>query len=190
LVSAQNEHDDRARRDKNDRRIAEQQEPRNAGRDVEREDEWDVLARRLERASDELELESVVGREELLEMQQAIEQVASTNFPAAPVASTVNVDVNGDGTNDYVVAVAKPVCQNSIPIKLVELDITKAGDIPCFGSGVSPAPGVPMGGSGNSLCANTQWDISATVTDPTTNTGTTVTVHQGIGQRVPIGTTC
>jgi len=122
--------------------------------------------------------------------QQAIEQVASTNFPAAPVASTVNVDVNGDGTNDYVVAVAKPVCQNSIPIKLVELDITKAGDIPCFGSGVSPAPGVPMGGSGNSLCANTQWDISATVTDPTTNTGTTVTVHQGIGQRVPIGTTC
>src|SRR3954453_18196457 len=41
----------------------------------EREHEWDVLARRLERASDELELEPVVGREELLEMQQAIEQV-------------------------------------------------------------------------------------------------------------------
>jgi len=41
----------------------------------EREQEWDVLARRLERASDEVELESVVGREELLEMQQAIEQV-------------------------------------------------------------------------------------------------------------------
>ena len=41
----------------------------------EREQEWDVLARRLERGSDELELESVVGRDELLEMQQAIEQV-------------------------------------------------------------------------------------------------------------------
>ena len=41
----------------------------------EREHEWDVLARRLDRASDEIELESVVGREELLEMQQAIEQV-------------------------------------------------------------------------------------------------------------------
>jgi MoxR-like ATPase len=41
----------------------------------EREQEWDVLARRLERASDEVELESVVGREELLEMQAAIEQV-------------------------------------------------------------------------------------------------------------------
>jgi len=41
----------------------------------EREQEWDVLARRLERASDEVELEPVVGREELLEMQAAIEQV-------------------------------------------------------------------------------------------------------------------
>ena len=42
----------------------------------EREQEWDVLARRLERASDEVELEPVVGRDELLEMQQAIEQRA------------------------------------------------------------------------------------------------------------------
>jgi MoxR-like ATPase len=41
----------------------------------EREQEWDVLARRLARASDEVELEPVVGREELLEMQQAVEQV-------------------------------------------------------------------------------------------------------------------
>ena len=41
----------------------------------EREHEWDVLSQRLDRASDEIELKSVVGREELLEMQQAIEQV-------------------------------------------------------------------------------------------------------------------
>ena len=41
----------------------------------EREQEWDVLARRLERGSDEVELESIVGRDELLEMQQAIEHV-------------------------------------------------------------------------------------------------------------------
>jgi MoxR-like ATPase len=41
----------------------------------EREQEWDVLSRRLDRASDEIELRSVVGREELLEMQHAIEQV-------------------------------------------------------------------------------------------------------------------
>jgi MoxR-like ATPase len=40
-----------------------------------REDEWEVLERRLERATDEVELEPVVGRDELLEMQRAIEQV-------------------------------------------------------------------------------------------------------------------
>jgi Tfp pilus assembly protein PilV len=129
--------------------------------------------------------------EALAAAQLAIEQVASKNFPAAPAAQTITVDINGDGNDDYTVNVAKPVCQNTIPIKLVELDVTKAGDIPCFGSGVSPAPGVPLGGTGNSLCANTQWDIAATVTDKTANTtNANVTVHQGVGQRVPIGTTC
>jgi MoxR-like ATPase len=41
----------------------------------EREDEWEVLERRLERGADEVQLEPVVGRDELLEMQRAIEQV-------------------------------------------------------------------------------------------------------------------
>jgi MoxR-like ATPase len=40
-----------------------------------RDEEWDVLERRLERAADEIELEPVVGRDELIEMQQAIEDV-------------------------------------------------------------------------------------------------------------------
>jgi MoxR-like ATPase len=41
----------------------------------EREEEWDVLERRLERAADEIELDPVVGRDELLEMQQGVELV-------------------------------------------------------------------------------------------------------------------
>jgi MoxR-like ATPase len=40
-----------------------------------RDDEWEVLARRLERAMDEVELDPVVGRDELVEMQHAVEQV-------------------------------------------------------------------------------------------------------------------
>jgi MoxR-like ATPase len=40
-----------------------------------RDDEWEVLERRLERAVDEVELDAVVGRDELLEMQRAVEQV-------------------------------------------------------------------------------------------------------------------
>jgi MoxR-like ATPase len=39
------------------------------------DDEWHVLERRLERATDEVELDPVVGREELLAMQRAVEQV-------------------------------------------------------------------------------------------------------------------
>jgi MoxR-like ATPase len=40
-----------------------------------REDEWEVVARRIERAADEVELSPVVDRVTLLEMQRALEQV-------------------------------------------------------------------------------------------------------------------
>jgi MoxR-like ATPase len=40
-----------------------------------REDEWEVVARRIERAADDVELSPVVDRATLLEMQRALEQV-------------------------------------------------------------------------------------------------------------------
>ncbi len=40
-----------------------------------RDDEWEMLERRLERAGDEIELETVVDRAGIVEMQRAIEQV-------------------------------------------------------------------------------------------------------------------
>src|ERR671936_848554 len=40
-----------------------------------RDDEWAVIERRVERAAHEIELDPVVGRDELIEMQQAVEQV-------------------------------------------------------------------------------------------------------------------
>ncbi len=40
-----------------------------------RDEEWEVLERRLERQADEVELGAVVDREELLEMQRAVEDV-------------------------------------------------------------------------------------------------------------------
>ncbi len=125
-----------------------------------------------------------VRNEAIAAGQQAIEQVVSTNFPANPQPQTVNVDINGDGTTDYTVSVAKPVCQNSVPVKLTQLNIAAAADLPCFGSATSP-----LGASGNSLCSSTQWDIAASVVD-TNNNGATATIHQGVGERVPIGTTC
>jgi MoxR-like ATPase len=41
----------------------------------DRDEEWDVLERRLDRQTDEVELRAVVDREELLEMQRAVEDV-------------------------------------------------------------------------------------------------------------------
>ncbi|MHB8493641.1 MAG: pilus assembly PilX family protein [Casimicrobiaceae bacterium] len=124
--------------------------------------------------------------------QQVIEQVSSRDFTTNPVAVTATVDVAGNGSTGYAVAVAVPKCLNSVPVKLTELSATDPNDIPCFGSAASSAPGVPSGaGSGNSYCSSTQWDISATTTDATNNTGTSVTVHQGIGKRVATGSsTC
>src|SRR5215204_4550927 len=40
-----------------------------------RDDEWEVLGRRIERQADELELRPVVDRETVLELQQAVEDV-------------------------------------------------------------------------------------------------------------------
>jgi MoxR-like ATPase len=40
-----------------------------------REHEWEMLDRRLERSTEEVELDEIVGRESLLAMQEAIEQV-------------------------------------------------------------------------------------------------------------------
>jgi MoxR-like ATPase len=40
-----------------------------------RDDEWALLERRLERASDEIELDAVTDRQGLLDLQKAVEQV-------------------------------------------------------------------------------------------------------------------
>jgi len=136
-----------------------------------------------------------VRNEAIAAAQQAIEQVASTDFPSNPQAAVVNVDVTGDGTADYTATVAAPTCLNVVPIKMPvpgaaynELDGASVDDQPCFGSlGVSNA-GVVGGasGAGNSACENTLWDVSAAVAD-NAKAGSDVTVHQGISRRIEVG---
>lgn len=41
---------------------------------------------------------------------QAIEQIISSAFTVAPAAETINIDLNNDGTADYVVGIAIPQC--------------------------------------------------------------------------------
>ena len=128
--------------------------------------------------------------------QQAIEQIISTDFTTNPLATDVNIDINNDGTSDYIVKIAKPVCLTTKPIQLLELDITIADDQSCFKSAKQTTTGLisSSSGAGNSLCSNTQWDVQATVTDSgatgSSGSGAKAVVHQGIAKRVAVGTPC
>jgi Tfp pilus assembly protein PilX len=123
--------------------------------------------------------------------QQAIEGIISTpTFSTNPmgVPATVSVDVGNNKT--YTVNITTPTCTSIVPIKSIELDITNTDDAACLGSGTVASSGVKGAGSaGNSLCSNSQWDLTAGVAE-TTTTGLSVTVHQGVAVRVPVGTTC
>ena len=131
--------------------------------------------------------------------QQGIEQVISQDFTANPVASSLAVDVNGDGKVDYTAQVAAPTCTASKTLLDTELtnDQTNpnfAADQSCRAGGTNSDVGVlttngVSNGSGPSHCGATQWDVMANVNDAN-NTGTNATLHQGVAVRVLAGTAC
>jgi len=95
--------------------------------------------------------------------QQAIETVVSNSDfqTVAPVPQ--NIDINGDGNDDYTVTFTPaPSCVSYVPVATTDANVPKI----CFGS---------IG----SLCYWTVWDITAQVTD-INGSGATSTVHQGV----------
>jgi hypothetical protein len=108
--------------------------------------------------------------ESIAAANKATEQVIGTYFDAAmatlPAAQTITFDVNNDGTPDYSVAVASPVC-----VQATKLPATST--IPCN-------PDYPL------LCPSsnysTLWNIESTVTDPVS--GSSVRIHQGVRKEV------
>jgi hypothetical protein len=123
--------------------------------------------------------------------QRAIDLTISSNKftvdPATVAAKPISTDVDGDGKDDLTARMTpQPKCIRVRPIKTMELDVTKAPDRACLvssgsGGNLRETPGAPVA-SGNSLCANSEWDIGAAVDDPASNTA--VTVHQGVAIRV------
>ena len=87
--------------------------------------------------------------------QAAIDKkLSSLNTFTAPAKDEIQIDVNRDGTNDYKVSVAIPVCLSSKP---------KSG---YSASVAASAPQI------------TTWDLSAQAVD--TSTGAKVTINQGV----------
>lgn len=137
--------------------------------------------------------------EALAAAQQVLESVISTpQFIANPAnavpvpcgqANKACTDVTGDGVPEFTTtllgpdaaAPAQPTCITVSPIKNQNLTLTDPEDLGCA-SGQQQQFGVAGAVTGDSLCANTVWEIRArTVSE---NTGATVTVTQGVGVRV------
>jgi type IV pilus assembly PilX-like protein len=96
--------------------------------------------------------------------------------PAAVAASPGQVDIDGDGTDDFVVALA-PACRSVQPLPPAAIDADSETDFACVsGAAFGPA----------SLCALTQWDVQATATiaGPGAQTGAAIEVHQGAAVRM------
>jgi Tfp pilus assembly protein PilX len=124
--------------------------------------------------------------------QQAIEQVMSTNFPAAPVVTPISVDINNDTVPDYVGQADAPTCTSSISLTNNQLNAANPADQTCLSTGQALNTGI-IGASGvmavsQSWCFRQTWDIRSVAAD--SNTGANATVHQGIFVRVPTGTAC
>ncbi|MES2972623.1 MAG: pilus assembly PilX N-terminal domain-containing protein [Pseudomonadota bacterium] len=123
--------------------------------------------------------------------QQAIEQTISstlfTSNPAGVSANAVAVDIDGDGNADYAARLTpQPRCYRAKAIKTSELNPATASDIACIRSGVVQNSGLDTpdaaADAGNSLCANSEWNIRSEVTD--TRTSARVAINQGVSVRV------
>lgn len=90
----------------------------------------------------------------------ALEQIISSSFTTAPAAQNIEIDLNNNGTPDYLVALAQPVCIRA--------------------SEASPAAlsSVALAAMSSSSIWNTVWSLDATVNDPVS--GASVRVRSGV----------
>lgn len=131
--------------------------------------------------------------------QLAIDTVVnSSNFTKNPAQAILNsgcdgggvnklcVSSNGDGVNDITVTLTpKPYCVTAASIPANQLDLSNGSSSPDLGCLSSPQQNqfaVEGATSGNTICANSTWEVNAVAADSTT--GTSVTVTQGVAQRI------
>jgi Tfp pilus assembly protein PilX len=131
--------------------------------------------------------------EALNSAQEAIETALSTpqfmlsptNALSTPCGNTPNKlchDVTGDSVPEFTTTLAPPpACITVRPIKNQDLVLTNVEDLGCSAQQQQQF-GVVGAVTGDSLCANTVWQIQARTVSETT--GIVVNVTQGVGVRV------
>lgn len=124
--------------------------------------------------------------------QQAIEAVISTDFTKLATPPRMEVDSGQSGSTYTVKLEPPPTCVSVKPIKLSELDASNAEDVPCYASGAAQNTGIAGAGTnGDSLCANSNWEITAVAEPKDATVATTkTTTRQGIATRVALGSSC
>ena len=129
-------------------------------------------------------------KEALAAAQTAVEStISSQKFvtdAAAVAAGSIEVDVDGDGVADYEARLSpQQSCYRVRIVKSNELDTSSAADRKCLGSSSANNSGIEVAGAaaptGDSLCADSQWNIRAVVNDPRSNAN--VAVNQGVSVR-------
>ena len=133
-----------------------------------------------------------VRQEAVAAVQSAIEKtISSSSFttnPTAVAAVPIAVDVNGDGTNDYTVTLSPvPNCYRYrvIPTSALNLAAPAFKDKKCLGptqTDFGTDNDSVTGGSVDSICANTDWNVRGVLTDAASNA--TVAINQGMTVRV------
>jgi hypothetical protein len=151
-----------------------------------------VSALRLSGQNQQIIVNSQARQHATAAAQRAIEQTISSNLftvdPAAVAATPISSDVDGDSYADFTAQLSPiPACFRVRTVKTAELDITDPKDRKCLqsstagGSILIERPGAPVP-AGDSMCANTDWNIAARVDDA--RSGSAVMVNQGIAIRV------
>ena len=133
---------------------------------------------------------SQARQEAIAAAQAATELTLSTPLftqdPLAVAAGAIPIDVDGDAVPDYSAQLTPaPSCYRVRVLKVNELDPSSAGDRACLGSSTAQNPGIETAGvapvAGDSLCADSDWNLRAVVSDARTHA--TAAVNQGIAVR-------
>lgn len=123
--------------------------------------------------------------------QETIEDTVShTQFFQSPTNAVVNgcaantkcVDVNADGVADVTVKLATPICIQAQTIQNGALNLKDSEDAGCAVGATQGQYATEGATTGNSICADSLWELSAEATDNVTESK--VTVAQGAAVRV------
>jgi Tfp pilus assembly protein PilX len=106
--------------------------------------------------------------------QRTVDLILSSNF-TDNIAGTQQTLAVTEGGKSYSVVVARPCLVRTVPVRNVDLDISKADDLKCLDTLSNP----------NSACADTIWQIQATSSSGWF--GANISITQGTGIRMDNG---